>query len=90
MQVNQVQARSAVPRWPYSPAADEAPIDFFTLHYQNNTFGDDIVVSDGSVSRQLNHLKPYTLYSVRVNATSVLGTGDWSNPVSFTTSTASK
>ena len=92
MQVNQgdVQARSAVVRWPYSAAADEAPIDSFTLHYQNNTFGHDIVLCGFSVSTRLDHLKPYTRYSVRVKATSVLGTGDWSNPVNFTTSGASK
>ena len=91
VQVNpsDVNARSALVTWSYSPGADEMPVTAYNLEYRNSTSIDDI--SLGVVSRkQIINLKPYTAYSVRLIATSVLGKGLWSNFQNFTTKTASK
>ena len=86
-----IQARSTVVTWSHPrPGPDEAPITSYTLQYQNSSFSDNIDVSDGTLRKRLFNLKPYTGYTVRVAAKSVLGTGDWSSPVTFTTSAAGK
>ena len=88
-QIN-IKARSTTLTWSYSPGSDEAPIVSFYLHYQNKSFNDDITLSGSLSSKELIHLKPYTSYSVRMMAESVLGKGDWGSLVSFTTLTAGK
>ena len=91
VQVNpsDVKARSTLVTWPYNPGADEMPVTAYNLEYRNSTAIDDI--SLGAVlSKQIINLKPYTAYSVRLIATSVLGKGLWSNFQNFTTKTASK
>ena len=65
------------------------PVTAYNLEYRNSTSTDDITL--GVVFRELiTNLKPYTLYSVRLVATSDLGKGLWSNFQNFTTGTASK
>ena len=91
VQVNpsDVNARSTVVTWSYSPGADEMPVTAYNLEYRNSTSTDDITL--GVVLRkQIINLKPYTAYSVRVLANSVLGKSLWSNFTNFTTKTASK
>ena len=91
VQVNarDANARSALVTWSYSLGADEMPVTAYNLEYRNSTHKDDI--SLGVVFRkQISNLKPYTAYSVRLIATSVLGKGLWSNVQNFTTKTASK
>ena len=91
VQVNQsdVKARSTLVTWSYSPGVDEMPVTGYNLEYRNSTSIDDI--SLGAVLRkQIINLKPYTAYSVRVLANSVLGKSLWSNFTNFTTKTASK
>ena len=91
VQVNpsNVNARSALVTWSNSLGADEMPVTAYNLEYRNSTHKDDI--SLGVVFRkQISNLKPYTAYSVRLIATSVLGKGLWSNFQNFTTKTASK
>ena len=83
-----LKARSTLVTWAYSPELDELPIVLYILEYQNNTFKDDIALSGGLLSEDLVNLKPYTSYSVRMIATSVLGNGSWSNQTNFTTKTA--
>ena len=91
VQVNpsDVKARSTLVTWSYSPGVDEMPVTDYNLEYRNSTTIDDI--SLGAVLRkQIINLKPYTAYSVRLIATSVLGKRLWSNFQNFTTKTASK
>ena len=84
-----VKARSTLVTWSYNPGPDEMPVTAYNLEYRNSTSIDDI--SLGAVLRkQIINLKPYTAYSVRLIATSVLGKGLWSNFQNFTTKTASK
>ena len=86
---NDVKVRSTLVTWSYSPGADEMPVTAYNLEYRNSTSTDDITL--GVVLRKQNiNLKPYTAYSVRVLANSVLGKGLWSNFQNFTTKTASK
>lgn len=86
-----IQARSTVVTWSYPPlGSDEAPITSCTLQYQNSSFSHNIGISDGTLRKQLINLKPYTAYTVRAAAKSLLGTGNWSSPVGFTTSIAGK
>ena len=91
VQVNpsDVKAKSALVTWPYNPGADEMPVTAYNLEYRNSTSTLDIHL--GLVlSKRIINLKPYTAYSVRLIATSVLGKGLWSNFQNFTTKTASK
>ena len=91
VQVNpsDVKARSTLVTWPYNPGADEMPVTAYSLEYRNSTSTEYITL--GAVLRkQIINLKPYTAYSVRVLANSVLGKGLWSNFQNFTTKTASK
>ena len=91
VQVNpsDLKARSALVTWSYNRGADEMPVTTYNLEYRNSTSTEDI--SLGAVlSKQIINLKPYTAYSVRLIATSVLGKGLWSNFQNFTTKTASK
>ena len=91
VQVNpsDVKARSTLVTWPYNPGADEMPVTAYSLEYRNSTSTEYITL--GAVLRkQIINLKPYTAYSVRLIATSVLGKGLWSNFQNFTTKTASK
>ena len=91
VQVNpsDVNARSTLVTWSYSPGADEMPVTGYNLEYRNSTSINNI--SLGIVlSKVITNLKPYTAYSVRLIATSVLGKGLWSNFQNFTTKTASK
>ena len=84
-----VKARSTLVTWSYNPGTVEMPVTAYNLEYRNSTSIDDI--SLGVVLRkQIINLKPYTAYSVRLIATSVLGKGLWSNVRNFTTKTASK
>ena len=86
VQVNpsDVKARSALVTWSRSPRADEMPVTAYNLEYRNSTSTEDI--SLGTVLRkQIINLKPYTAYSVRLIATSVLGVSLWSNFQNFTT-----
>ena len=86
-----IDARSAVVTWSYSPGPDEMPITSFTLQYWNGTFTDDIPLPGGVSRKQLINLKPFTSYSIRIMAVSVLGNGYWSNPLTaFKTLTSSK
>ena len=65
------------------------PVTAYNLEYRNSTSTSDIPL--GLVlSKRIISLKPYTAYSVRLIATSVLGKGLWSNFQNFTTKTASK
>ena len=91
VQVNpsDVNARSTVVTWSYSPGADEMPVTAYNLEYRNSTSTDDITLGV-VLSKLLTNLKPYTPYSVRLVATSDLGKGLWSNFQNFTTGTASK
>ena len=91
VQVNpsDLKARSTLVTWPYNPEADKMPVTAYNLEYRNSTATRDIPL--GLVlSKRINNLKPYTAYSVRLVATSVLGKGLWSNFQNFTTKTASK
>ena len=91
VQVNpsDVKARSALVTWSYNPGADEVPVTAYNLEYRNGTFA--VNISLGAVlSKRIINLKPYTAYSVRVLANSVLGKSLWSNFTNFTTKTASK
>ena len=91
VQVNpsDVNARSTLVTWSYSPGVDEMPVTTYNLEYRNSTSTEDI--SLGAVlSKRIINLKPYTAYSVRVLANSVLGKSLWSNVQNFTTKTASK
>ena len=91
VQVNpsDVKARSTLVTWPYNPGADEVPVTAYNLEYRNSTSTLDIHL--GLVlSKRIINLKPYTAYSVRLIATSVLGKSLWSNFQNFTTKTASK
>ena len=86
-----IQSRSTVVTWSYpSLGSDEAPITSYTLQYQNSSFSHNTDISDGTFRKRLVNLKPYTAYIVRVAAKSVLGTGNWSSHVRFTTSAAGK
>ena len=91
VQVNpsDVNARSTLVTWSYSPGADEMPVTAYNLEYRNSTSTDDITLRV-ILRKQIINLKPYTAYSVRVLANSVLGKGLWSNFQNFTTKTASK
>ena len=65
------------------------PVTAYNLEYRNSTSTEDI--SLGAVlSKRIINLKPYTTYSVRLIADSVLGKGLWSDVQNFTTKTASK
>ena len=91
VQVNpsDINARSALVTWSYSPGGDEMPVTAYNLEYRNSSSIHDIPL--GLVlSKRIFYLKPYTAYSVRLIATSVLGKGLWSNFQNFTTKTASK
>ena len=91
VQVNpsDLKARSALVTWSYNPGADEVPVTAYNLEYRNSTFAENI--SLGAVlSKRIINLKPYTAYSVRVLANSVLGKSLWSNFTNFTTKNASK
>ena len=90
MQVKQIniKARTTTVTWSYSPGSDEAPIVSFYLYYQNKSFNHDVTLSGAIKRKELIQLKPYTSYSVRMMAESVLGKGDWRSLVNFTTSTA--
>ena len=91
IQVNprDVKARATLVTWPYNPGADEMPVTAYNLEYRNSTSTLDIHL--GLVlSKRIISLKPYTAYSVRVLANSVLGKSLWSNFQNFTTKTASK
>ena len=84
-----LKARSALVTWPYNPGADEMPVTAYNLEYRNSTSTRDIPL--GLVlSKRIINLKPYTAYSVRLIADSVLGKSLWSNFQNFTTKTASK
>ncbi|CAH3194561.1 unnamed protein product [Porites evermanni] len=89
VQVNpsDVKARSTLVRWSYSPGGDEMPVTAYNLEYRNSTSTDDITLGV-VLSKLITNLKPYTLYSVRLIATSGLGKGLWSNFQNFTTRTA--
>ena len=65
------------------------PVTAYNLEYRNSTSTEDISLVAVLIKRIIN-LKPYTPYSVRVLANSVLGKGLWSNFQNFTTKTASK
>ena len=91
VQVNpsDVKARSTLVTWPYNPGADEMPVTAYNLEYRNSISTIDIHL--GLVlSKRIINLKPYTAYSVRVLANSVLGKSLWSNFTNFTTKNASK
>ena len=91
VQVNpsDVNARSTLVTWSYSPGVDEMAVTTYNLEYRNSTSTEDI--SLGAVLRKrIINLKPYTAYSVRLIANSGLGKGLWSNFQNFTTKTASK
>ena len=91
VQVNpsDLKARSALVTWSYNPGADEMPVTTYNLEYRNSTSTEDI--SLGAVlSKRIINLKPYTAYSVRLIANSVLGKSPWSNVQNFVTKTASK
>ena len=84
-----LKARSVLVTWPYNPGADEVPVTAYNLEYRNSTFAENI--SLGAVlSKRIINLKPYTAYSVRLIADSVLGKSLWSNVQNFATKTASK
>ena len=84
-----LKARSALVTWSYNPGADEMPVTTYNLEYRNSTSTEDI--SLGAVlSKRIINLKPYTAYSVRLIANSVLGKSPWSNVQNFTTKTVSK
>ena len=87
-----VTARTALVTWTnYSLREDESPITSITLHYQNSTSLYHLAILPGSPSRkELINLKPFSKYNVTVMASSVLGNGLWSNPVTFETLTASR
>ena len=85
-----IKARSTTVTWSYSLGLDETSIVKFYLHYENKSFNDDVTLSGSLSSKRLINLKPYTSYSVRMMAESVLGKGNWSSLVTFTTSTAGK
>ena len=91
VQVNpsDVKARSTLVTWPYNPGADEMPVTAYNLEYRNSTSTLDIHLGI-VLSIRIFNLKPYTAYSVRVSADSVLGKSLWSNFQNFTTKTASK
>ena len=91
VQVNpsDVKAKSTLVTWPYNPGADEMPVTAYNLEYRNSTSTLDIHLGLVLSTRIIN-LKPYTTYSVRVLANSVLGKSLWSNFTNFTTKTASK
>jgi len=85
---SKIKARSTTVTWSYSPGSDETPAVSFYLHYQNKSFNDNVPLSGSLSSKELIHLKPYTSYSIRMMAESVLGKGDWSGLINFTTATA--
>ena len=85
--VTSIRARTALVTWSYTPGVDEAPVNSFTLQYGTYVFGG---LPGGSSRKELTNLKPYTSYSVKIKASSVLGGGFWSDAKSFTTATASK
>ena len=91
VQVNpsDVKARSTLVTWPYNPGADEMPVTAYSLEYRNST-STEYITLEAVLRKQIINLKPYTAYSVRLIATSVLGKGLWSNFQNFTTKTASK
>ena len=91
VQVNpsDVKARSTLVTWPYNPGADEMPVTAYNLEYRNSTSTLDIHLGV-VLSKRIFNLKPYTTYSVRVLADSVLGKSLWSNFQNFRTKTASK
>ena len=91
VQVNpsDVKARSTLVTWPYNPGADEMPVTAYNLEYRNSTSTLDIHLGV-VLSKRIFNLKPYTAYSVRVLADSILGKSLWSNFQNFTTKTASK
>ena len=84
---SKIQARSTLVAWSYSSNSDaEAPISSYRLQYQNSSFTDILLLS-ASTKKELIHLKPYTDYSVRIMAESILGKGSWSDRKNFTTKT---
>ena len=91
VQVNpsDVKARSTLVTWPYNPGADEMPVTAYSLEYRNST-STEYITLEAVLRKQIINLKPYTAYSVRLIATSVLGVSLWSNFQNFTTKTASK
>ena len=91
VQVNasDVKARSTLVTWSYNPGANEMPVTAYNLEYRNSTSTLDIHLGLVLSTRIIN-LKPYTAYSVRVFANSVLGKSLWNNFTNFTTKTASK
>ncbi|XP_068677355.1 uncharacterized protein [Montipora foliosa] len=83
--VTTITTSTALVTWSYTPGVDEAPVNSFTLQYHTHVFGG---LPGGSLSKELSNLKPYTSYSVKIKASSVLGGGFWSDAKSFTTATA--
>ncbi|XP_073227965.1 cell adhesion molecule DSCAM-like [Porites lutea] len=63
------------------------PVTAYNLEYRNSTSIDDMSL-EAVLRKQIINLKPYTSYSVRLKATSVLGKGLWSNFQNFSTKTA--
>ncbi|XP_068725982.1 uncharacterized protein [Montipora capricornis] len=83
--VTTITASTALVTWHYTPGVDETPVNSFYLQYQTHTFSR---LPGSSSSKQLSNLKPYTSYTVKIKASSVLGGGFWSDAKRFTTATA--
>ncbi|XP_068725986.1 uncharacterized protein [Montipora capricornis] len=83
--VTTIGARTAIVTWSYTPGVGEAPVNSFTLQYQTYT---PSRLPGSSSSKKLTNLKPYTSYTVKIKASSVLGSGFWSDAKNFTTATA--
>ncbi|XP_068677378.1 receptor-type tyrosine-protein phosphatase T-like isoform X4 [Montipora foliosa] len=83
--VTTIGARTAIVTWSYTPGVGEAPVNSFTLQYQTYT---PSRLPGSSSSKKLTNLKPYTSYTVKIKASSVLGSGFWSDAKRFTTATA--
>ncbi|XP_068725970.1 receptor-type tyrosine-protein phosphatase S-like isoform X4 [Montipora capricornis] len=83
--VTTITASTALVTWHYTPGVDETPVNSFYLQYQTHTFSR---LPGSSSSKQLSNLKPYTSYTVKIKASSVLGGGFWSDAKNFTTTTA--
>ncbi|XP_068677380.1 receptor-type tyrosine-protein phosphatase T-like isoform X2 [Montipora foliosa] len=89
--VTTITACTALVIWSYTPGVDETSVTSFTLQYRTLMQGETHTVSSlpgSSLSKQLSNLKPYTSYTVKIKASSVLGDGFWSDAKNFTTATA--
>jgi hypothetical protein len=75
---------------PLNPTDDVGRITWYTIEFNNQSSIITHSVKYSSSTFNLTYLKPYTNYTVRMNAKSFVGTGPWSTLKHITTYIAGK